>query len=91
VQEYRERRIDAPAREWLDVEQAANYLELSVGEFLERVNLKVFPEGSLSSLREPQWYWQTIQSLSWLRPWLDQVYAERKRATRKKDAKDEDE
>lgn len=86
---YRDRSIAAPDREWLNVDKAADYLGLSAAEFLERVSLEVFPPGSPSSLRKSQWDWQTVQALSWLRPWLDTLYAERKRSRRKPGGPDE--
>jgi hypothetical protein len=71
--------IDAPQAEWLSLEDAALYLGLSVGEFEDRVAVGVFPQGSNKSLRESQWHWQTVQALSWSRPWLDGLYVSRKR------------
>jgi hypothetical protein len=61
------------------VVQAAAYLGLSEGEFLERIELGVFPPGSPSNMREAQWHWQVIQGLSWTRNWSGMVYAEKKR------------
>ena len=83
--DYRQRLVDAPSREWLDLEQAATYLNLSAGEFMERVRLGIFPAGSHANIREPQWSWQVIQALSWLRPMMDAQYLEHKSKRRRDD------
>lgn len=77
---YRQRTIDGPDSEWLNVEKAAAYLELSVTEFTDRVTLGVVPPGSSSNLRESQWHWQAIQGISWNRAWHDAIYVERRKA-----------
>lgn len=88
---YRQRTIDAPDAEWLDLEQVAAYLNYSVGEFEERRRLECIPPGSGPNLREPQWHWQVVQAMSWTRPYIDSLYEQRRReeAERRKAAREQ--
>lgn len=88
---YRARTIEAPDGEWFGNIAAAGYLGLTLGEFSERVALDCMPPGSAASLRNDQWSWQQLVAISWLRPYFDQKYAEKKREQKGRGAKGKDE
>jgi hypothetical protein len=87
----RQRTIEAPDGEWFTNLSAAGYLCLTLGEFADRVSLECMPPGSAASLRNDQWSWQQLVAISWLRPYFDRMYAEKKREQKGRNPKAKDE